>query len=350
MFRVLSQRQDNQHRPQPHPVGACLLPWLSVTVAGRSANSAWVTAHPPAAAPEYVRPMTDANPARPVLHDGYFADPFVLFHGGLYYAYGTGLHGREEGRAFEVLSSPDLKTWTSHGGALTAYSPEPLDYWAPEVAVQGGRFYMYYSAGVGDVGHHLRVAVSDSPLGPFEDQGLNLTPGLPFAIDPSPFRDRDGQWYLYYARDLLDGERPGTTLAVQPLDGMTTLRGEPVTVLQASDDWQLYQAGGTCPHTAALTTGTRWRVPSWCGAAVAITCSIRGVPGPTRLTAWGTRWPTIRWGRGTNPPRERSFCAPGAGCAGRGTSAWCSRRKARTISCTTPGTRRASAGCCTSTR
>ena len=28
---------------------------------------------------------------------------------------------------------------------------------------------------------------------------------------------------------------------------MTTLRGEPVTVLQASDDWQLYQAGRHMP-------------------------------------------------------------------------------------------------------
>ena len=191
--------------------------------------------------------MTDAQQTRPVLYDGYFADPFVLFHSGLYYAYGTGPHGQEGERVFEVLSSPDLETWTSHGGALTPYSGQALDYWAPEVALHEGHFYMYYSAGVGDVGHHLRVAVSDSPLGPFADQGLNLTPGLPFAIDPSPFRDQDGQWYLYYARDLLGGERPGTSLAVQPLGDMTTLRGEPVTVLQASDDWQLYQAGRHMP-------------------------------------------------------------------------------------------------------
>jgi arabinan endo-1,5-alpha-L-arabinosidase len=97
------------------------------------------------------------------------------------------------------------------------------------------------------VGHHLRVAVADHPLGPFADLGLNLTPGLPFAIDPSPFRDHDGRWYLYYARDLPDGERPGTSLAVQPLEGMTRLLGEPVTVLRATDDWQRYQAGRHMP-------------------------------------------------------------------------------------------------------
>ena len=193
--------------------------------------------------------MTDARatPGTSALYGGYFADPFVLWHGGLYYAYGTGLHGRGGGGAFEVLSSPDLHTWTSYGGALVPYTDEPLEYWAPEVAVRGERFYMYYSAGVGDVGHHLRVAVADSPLGPFTDQGLNLTPGLPFAIDPSPFRDQDGQWYLYYACDLLDGERPGTSLAVQRLEDMTRLSGEPVTVLRAGSDWQLYAAARSMP-------------------------------------------------------------------------------------------------------
>ena len=54
-----------------------------------------------------------------------------------------------------------------------------------------GRYWMYYSRGVGDTGHQLRVASSASPTGPFEDVGDVLTPDLPFAIDPSPYRDRD---------------------------------------------------------------------------------------------------------------------------------------------------------------
>lgn len=175
------------------------------------------------------------------LYDGYFADPFVLRSRGQYYAYGTGLHGRDGGLAFEVLSSPDLRHWTSHGGSLLPYSSEPLEYWAPEVAESGGQYYMYYSAGVGDQGHHLRVAVSDDPLGPFKDQGLNLTPEEPFAIDPHPFQDDDGQWYMFYARDDLSGPRVGTVLAVQAMTSMTSLSGEPHAVLRASHDWQMYQ-------------------------------------------------------------------------------------------------------------
>ena len=75
---------------------------------------------------------TYTNPVYP----HYFADPFVLEHRKLYYAYGTGTQSLENGRVIEVLCSEDLVHWTSLGGALeplsdTARYPE---YWAPEVA------------------------------------------------------------------------------------------------------------------------------------------------------------------------------------------------------------------------
>ncbi len=176
------------------------------------------------------------------LFPGYFADPFVMNVDGTYYAYGTGLHGETGVRVFEVLSSPDLVNWTSHGGVLEPLGAEPLDYWAPEVARSGQTFYLYYSVGHGDQGHHLRVATASHPLGPFTDLGLNLTPDEPFAIDPHPFQAPDGSWWLFFARDDLGGERPGTVLAVAPLHDMTHL-GEPQTILRASGDWQRYQAG-----------------------------------------------------------------------------------------------------------
>jgi GH43 family beta-xylosidase len=175
-------------------------------------------------------------------YPGYFADPFVLRVGDEYVAYGTG--GTVDGLVFEVLRSSDLVHWQRVGGAL-----EPLgeswatDYWAPEVAVSDGRYFMYYSAGAGDKGHRLRVAIADSPFGPFRDQGLMLTPDERFAIDPHPFQDADGEWYLYYARDVLEGERVGTTVAVDRLVHMTRLAGAPRDVLRASADWQIFLRG-----------------------------------------------------------------------------------------------------------
>jgi arabinan endo-1,5-alpha-L-arabinosidase len=183
---------------------------------------------------------TGSGTYRNPVYDGYFADPFVLRTEDRYVAYGTG--SAVEGRVFEILVSPDLVTWTSAGGALLPLPPEHgTDYWAPEVAEAEGRFWMYYSVGHGHAAHHLRVAAADTPLGPFVDAGVNLTPDERFAIDPHPFRDRDGSWYLYYARDVLEGERVGTSLAVAPMPSMTSLAGRGRSVLAPSADWQIFE-------------------------------------------------------------------------------------------------------------
>lgn len=176
------------------------------------------------------------------VYDGYFADPFVLRHHDRYLAYGTG--SVLDGRAFEILESLDLITWRSVGSALPLLPRElGTDYWAPEVVVAEDRFFLYYSLGFGDVGHHLRLAIADSPLGPFLDQGVNLTEQERFAIDPHPFRDVDGSWSMFYARDDLGGERVGTQVAVDRMPSMVSLAGSPSTVVSATADWQLYERG-----------------------------------------------------------------------------------------------------------
>ena len=193
-------------------------------------------------------PRTYTNPVYP----GYFADPFVWQHDGVYYAVGTAAapppgQDRPE-RIFPVLRSDDFVRWDFVGNALLP--PDPAvgaDFWAPEVAYHDGRFYLYYSVGTGDKGHQLRVAVSDEPTGPYRDAGVSLIdPSVhPFAIDAHPFRDDDGQWYLFYARDFLDtenGVRAGTALAADRLVNMTQLAGEERVILRARNEWQRFLA------------------------------------------------------------------------------------------------------------
>ena len=192
------------------------------------------------------------RPTNPV-YDGYFADPFVWEHDGMYYAVGTGAaeawSGNRGGRVIPLLRSRDLAHWEARGHALVR--PDAAlghSFWAPEVAVHEGRFFLYYSVGHEDRGHQLRVALSESPEGPYEDTGTALVDPArcPFAIDAHPFRDDDGRWYLFYARDFLDTEpnqRAGTALVVDRLVGMTRLAGEPRTVLRACFDWQRFLAG-----------------------------------------------------------------------------------------------------------
>jgi beta-xylosidase len=192
-------------------------------------------------------------------------------------------NGQTLGKVFPLLRSDDFYHWQPAGSALIR--PDPAlgeHFWAPAVAYANGRFYLYYSVGHGDLNHQLRVAASDAPLGPYHDldHALIEPAACNFAIDPHPFQDDDGRWYLFYARDFLEPSpqaRPGTGLAVAPMRSMTELESEGVPVLRARSDWQRFQANrprygrvwdwhtleGPCPCTHkgryyCFYSGGRW--------------------------------------------------------------------------------------------
>jgi beta-xylosidase len=178
-----------------------------------------------------------------------FADPFVLMHEGVYYAYGTA-PGGPDGRQVPVLRSTDLVAWEAIGHALVPppgmEAAQGYHFWAPEVAFHEGRFYMYYSCGNAPEGtdQKLRVAVADDPAGPFTDAGKILVPDQPFSIDAHPFRDQDGQWWLFYCVDFLEAShdhRVGTGVVVDRLVDMTTLAGEAKVVVRPHHDWHVFR-------------------------------------------------------------------------------------------------------------
>lgn len=201
---------------------------------------------PAAAFGALAAPRTYTNP----VYKDSMPDPGVLLHRGVYYAFGTtGQDRKTDGRIFTVLRSRDLVDWEELGGALTPPSADArYQYWAPEAAYHEGKFYLYYAMGmIEPESMQLRVATSRRPEGPYTDTG---TPLLDcehnrFAIDPHPFRDRDGKWYLFYARNYPNtdgGFHAGTGLAMDRLVGMTKLAGECRTVLRARYPWTLYEA------------------------------------------------------------------------------------------------------------
>jgi beta-xylosidase len=263
--------------------------------------------------------------------DGYFADPFVLhLPGGGYVAYGTSdptSSATGIGRVFTALVSTNLKDWTSVGPVLNRVGKELGDeYWAPEVVISDGVFWMFYSVGHGITGHHIRVARSDSSIGPFRDLGLNLTPLERFAIDPHPFLDIDGEWYLFFARDVVDSKRPGTHLAVAPLISMTHL-GSTLPALEPNADWQMYERsrkmyGCTFDwHTLEGPTvvrrhGQYWMTYSggaWTGPGYAVSWASAGHPlGPWNHATEGTP-PLLRTGEGLTGPGHNSIVADGNG-------------------------------------
>jgi GH43 family beta-xylosidase len=206
-----------------------------------------------------MRATAPASYNNPV-YDEYFADPFVWRCGRDYFAIGTG-SAEAAGAAgsaadapgiFPLLQSRDLVAWQPVGHALRPPDPSLGDsFWAPEVVAAGDRWYLYYSVGHGDRHHQLRVASSRDPLGPYVDVAALTSPvHVPFAIDPHPFEDTDGRWYLFHARDFLDSGnvdderavRPGTALVASPLLDMTVLGAETHTIARARCDWQRFAA------------------------------------------------------------------------------------------------------------
>src|SRR5688572_19842617 len=206
-----------------------------------------------------------------------FPDPYVLKHGGEYYAYCTG-HS-EDGRVFGVLHSSDLLNWVPLGGAMAELeTPEPF-YWAPEVTYWNGRFFLYYSVG-NETFMQLRVATSDRPDGGFQDAGVRLTKE-DFAIDAHVFIDDDGQRYLFYATDFLEHSHIGTGVVVDRMVDWYTLAGDPRPVVRAKYDWQVYdparkEKGGVRWHTVEgpfvlkrkgryfmMFSGGNWQQPTY---------------------------------------------------------------------------------------
>lgn len=193
-------------------------------------------------------PATTREPLEPV-YESYFADPYVWRHGDEWFAIGTGeleANGDPGEMIFPLLRSADFMSWEPVGKALLRpHHALGTNFWAPEVVFADGKFYLYYSVGFGDAKHQLRVATSTTPLGPFQDLGHALIDpsACAFAIDAHAFRDDDGRWYLFYARDFLDSEsgvRAGTALVVAPMKSMTELAGEHRVVLRARHDWQRF--------------------------------------------------------------------------------------------------------------
>jgi GH43 family beta-xylosidase len=217
--------------------------------------------------PTYLNPVYKRN----------FPDPFVLKVSGEYWAYCSGFWA--DGRAFGILHSPDLVQWQEVGGAMAPLPGGWPCYWAPEMMVDNGRFYLYYSVG-DEEQMHIRVATADHPGGPFTDSGHRLT-NEPFAIDAHVFTDDDGRRYLFYATDFLSHSHIGTGTVRDRLRDPFTLAGQPQPVTRARYTWQIYDPqreakGGVCWHTVEgpfvlrrkgiyyqMFSGGNWQNPSY---------------------------------------------------------------------------------------
>lgn len=148
----------------------------------------------------------------PIVQTNYTTDPAPLVHEGRVYVY----TGHDEDtlvndfftmNEWRVYSSSDMVNWTDHGSPLrySDFSWSKGDAWAGQVIGRNGKFYFYIPTTSASLGRMaIGVAVSDSPIGPFEDAlGEPLITEGCGDIDPTVFIDDDGQAYLYWGNPNL---------------------------------------------------------------------------------------------------------------------------------------------------
>lgn len=177
-------------------------------------------------------------------------DPSVERFGDYDYAFGTtGNQRLPDGRVFTILRSRNLVNWEPLGGALLSPSDNTnYQYWAPSIAENRGKYYLYYAmGGIEPERFVIRVGISDKPEGPYSDNGVILTDceSNRFTIDPFPFRDDDGQWYLFYSCNFpyeSSEFHAGTAIVVDRLINMTRLGCDRHVVARAAYDWTLYES------------------------------------------------------------------------------------------------------------
>jgi len=118
------------------------------------------------------------------------------------------------------IIGPDFASWSGLQTPPAYNNSTNIDVWAPSVLYANGTYYQYYaipyepSTGAEAV---IGLATSTTPTGPWTDEGYvvtswtNTTSALPSpnpwgfttgttwnAIDPAPFVDASGNWWLVY--------------------------------------------------------------------------------------------------------------------------------------------------------
>lgn len=163
-----------------------------------------------------------------------FADPFILYHDGVYYVYGT---SSDNGFEAFYTDRADMKYWKKHPARILSKEDSYADrwFWAPEVYYDSADkiFYLYYSAD-----EHICVATGTSPLGPFR-QTVKAPMRSEKSIDSSLFIDSDGTPYLYFVRFT-----GGNVIWVAELekDLMTVKENTLTKCIEAELPWETIQA------------------------------------------------------------------------------------------------------------
>jgi xylan 1,4-beta-xylosidase len=173
-----------------------------------------------------------SNPVRA----GDYPDPSVIRVGDDYWATAT---SSEWAPHFPLLHSRDLVNWEVKGYVFqSAPGWAKSNFWAPEIAEDNGKFFIYYTARQTQ-GNRLAVAVASAnhPAGPYTDHGPLIAQEAG-SIDAVPYTDAKGVRWLLWKEDGNSRKLP-TPIWIQRLspDGIA-LVGEKKEILRNDAAWE----------------------------------------------------------------------------------------------------------------
>jgi arabinan endo-1,5-alpha-L-arabinosidase len=173
--------------------------------------------------------------------DIHIRDPFVLpiMAEKQYYLYGT--TGSEtwtdSASGFDYYTSPDLQSWE---GPFPAFRPSASfwadrHFWAPEVHVYRGRYYLFASFKAEGVCRGTQILAADSPQGPF--QPISDGPVTPHdweCLDGTLFVDANDQPWMVFCHEWVQVD-DGEVCALRLSDDLETVIEPPRLLFRASE-------------------------------------------------------------------------------------------------------------------
>lgn len=142
------------------------------------------------------------NPVFP----GWYADPEGIIYNNEYWVFPTYSARYEDQIFFDAFSSKDFVTWKKHHRIIDTAEVKwaKKAMWAPSVFQKDKKYYLFFGANdvhKGEIGG-IGVAVGDKPQGPYKDllgkPLINDIVNGAQPIDQFVFKDKDGQYYMYY--------------------------------------------------------------------------------------------------------------------------------------------------------
>ncbi len=174
--------------------------------------------------------LSSAEPAQAEQTGLRAADPSVLRVGATYVSVqsaGGGIAVRQASSTTGLAAAPARQVWSD--------SANRGEVWAPEIVREGGRYYIYFSAGRG-AAHRMYVISSASPDSGYSRETQLALPDDKWAIDGSLFTFNGQRWFVWsgWAGDT----NVEQNLYIARMSGPTTPTGGRYVISQPRESWE----------------------------------------------------------------------------------------------------------------